>query len=101
MTAAVHLCPPDAAAGERLPPPQESGSRAPARGPSQRNFLRLWLAQPVTQVGGNMVIYGLTVIFSATGSNSAVSLLLLTFLVPAVLLSPRSPASSSTAPTGA
>jgi MFS family permease len=51
-------------------------------------FLRLWLAQLVTQVGGNMVIYGLTVlIFSATGSNSAVSLLLLTFLVPAVVFS--------------
>jgi MFS family permease len=52
------------------------------------NFLRLWLAQLVTQVGGNMVIYGLTVlIFGSTGSNSAVSLLLLTFLVPAVLFS--------------
>ncbi len=53
-----------------------------------RNFLLLWLAQASTQVGGNMVIYGLTVlIFSATKSNSAVSLLLLTFLVPAVFFS--------------
>ena len=35
-----------------------------------------------------MVIYGLTVIiFSATQSNAAVSVLLLTFLVPAVLFS--------------
>jgi MFS family permease len=68
-------------------PAQESGSSVLA---VLRNgaFLRLWLAQLVTQVGGNMVIYGLTVlIFSATGSNSAVSLLLLTFLVPAVVFS--------------
>jgi MFS family permease len=53
-----------------------------------RPFLALWLAQAVTQIGGNMVIYGLTVvIFSATKSNAAVSVLLLTFLVPAVLFS--------------
>jgi len=53
-----------------------------------RPFLALWLAQAVTQVGGNMVIYGLTVIiFSTTRSNAAVSILLLTFLVPAVLFS--------------
>ena len=26
-----------------------------------RSFLALWLAQVVTQVGGNMVLYGLTV----------------------------------------
>ena len=53
-----------------------------------RPFLALWLAQAVTQVGGNMVIYGLTVIiFSATKSNAAVSVLLLTFLVPAVIFS--------------
>jgi MFS family permease len=53
-----------------------------------RPFLALWLAQAVTQIGGNMVIYGLTVIiFSATQSNAAVSVLLLTFLVPAVIFS--------------
>ncbi len=53
-----------------------------------RPFLLLWLAQAATQIGGNMVIYGLTVIiFSGTKSNSAVSALLLTFLVPAVLFS--------------
>ena len=53
-----------------------------------RSFLLLWLAQAATQIGGNMVIYGLTVlIFSSTRSNSAVSLLLLTFLTPAVFLS--------------
>lgn len=53
-----------------------------------RSFLLLWLAQAATQIGGNMVIYGLTVVvFSTTRSNAAVSLLLLTFLVPAVLFS--------------
>jgi MFS family permease len=53
-----------------------------------RPFLLLWLAQAATQIGGNMVLFGLTVIiFDATGSASAVSALILTFLVPAVLLS--------------
>ena len=53
-----------------------------------RPFLLLWLSQAATQIGGNMVIYGLTVIvFEVTRSNSAVSALLLTFLVPAVLFS--------------
>ena len=51
-------------------------------------FLRLWLSQAATQIGGNMVLYGLTVIVvSSTGSNTAVSLLILSFLVPAVLFS--------------
>jgi MFS family permease len=64
--------------------PQSKGLGVLRNGP----FLRLWLAQAVTQVGGNMVIYGLTVIiFSATKSNAAVSILLLTFLVPAVIFS--------------
>lgn len=53
-----------------------------------RPFLALWLAQASTQIGGNMVLYGLTVeVYSLTNSTSAVSLLILTFLVPAVLLS--------------
>ena len=53
-----------------------------------RPFLLLWLAQATTQIGGNMVLYGLTVIVvSATQSNTAVSLLILSFLVPAVLFS--------------
>jgi MFS family permease len=51
-------------------------------------FLRLWLAQAVTQIGGNMVLFALIVIVrDATGSNTANALLILTFLVPAVLLS--------------
>jgi len=53
-----------------------------------RPFLLLWLSQLFTQVGGNMVLYGLTVIVRETTSmNTAVSLLILTFLVPAVLFS--------------
>jgi MFS family permease len=53
-----------------------------------RPFLLLWLAQAATQIGGNMVIFGLTVIISKdTGSSAAVSALILTFLLPAVLFS--------------
>ncbi len=51
-----------------------------------RPFLILWLSQVATQVGGNMVLYGLTVlIFTASGSNSFVSILLISFLAPAVI----------------
>ena len=51
-------------------------------------FLRLWLSQASTQVGGNMVLYGLTVIVvNSTRSNTAVSLMILSFLVPAVVFS--------------
>jgi MFS family permease len=72
--------------------PSGSATEADARGALAvfriRPFLLLWLSQAATQIGGNMVIYGLTVIiFDATRSNSAVSALLLTFLVPAVALS--------------
>jgi len=53
-----------------------------------RPFLLLWLSQAATQIGGNMVLYGLTVIvLDTTSSKAAVSGLILTFLVPAVLLS--------------
>jgi MFS family permease len=53
-----------------------------------RPFLLLWLAQAATQIGGNMVIFGLTVIIAkSTGSVTAVSALILTFLLPAVLFS--------------
>ncbi len=74
-------------------PPHDTGG-VPAPEPSglgvlsNRRFLSLWLAQASTQIGGNMVIYGLTiVVYGLTGSNSAVSLLILTFLVPAVVFS--------------
>jgi MFS family permease len=53
-----------------------------------RPFLLLWLSQAFTQIGGNMVMFGLIVIIKATPtSNTAVSLLILTFLGPAVLFS--------------
>lgn len=53
-----------------------------------RPFLLLWLSQLATQIGSNMVLYGLTVIvLESTSSNTAVSALFLTFLVPAVLFS--------------
>jgi predicted MFS family arabinose efflux permease len=51
-----------------------------------RKFLSLWIAQVVTQVGGNMVLFGLTVeVFALTGRSTSVSLLILSFLVPAVI----------------
>lgn len=53
-----------------------------------RPFLLLWLSQLFTQIGGNMVLYGLTVIVvEATRSTTANSFLILSFLVPAVLFS--------------
>ena len=53
-----------------------------------RPFLLLWLAQLSTQVGGNMVIYGLAILISAsTRSNTAVGGLLLSFLIPAIVFS--------------
>ena len=53
-----------------------------------RPFLLLWLSQVATQIGGNMVLYGLTVlVLQSTASNAAISALFLTFLVPAVALS--------------
>ena len=53
-----------------------------------RAFLLLWLSQVATQIGGNMVLYGLTVVvLEATDLSSAVSGLFLTFLLPSVLFS--------------
>jgi MFS family permease len=66
-------------------PADEQGALALFR---HSGFLRLWLSQAATQIGGNMVLFGLTVIvFKSTSSNTAVSLLILSFLVPAVLFS--------------
>ena len=68
-------------------PPEPAGSGVGAV-LSNRPFLLLWLSQAATQIGGNMVLYGLTVIIvSTTDSNSAVSALILSFLVPAVVFS--------------
>ncbi len=81
----------------RIRSPRREASKRPAEAPDEfggmavlrnRPFLLLWLAQLSTQVGGNMVIYGLTVIITvAYHSSSAVSALLLSFLVPAILFS--------------
>ena len=55
---------------------------------ANRPFLLLWLSQLATQVGGNMVLYGLTIlVYGSTSSSGAVSLLILTFLTPAVVFS--------------
>ncbi|MDQ3937366.1 MAG: MFS transporter, partial [Chloroflexota bacterium] len=63
-------------------PPDESALQV-LRNP---RFLVLWVAQVLTQVGGNMVLFGLTVqVYDVTRENTAVSLLILSFLVPAVL----------------
>lgn len=56
-----------------------------------RQFLALWLSQVSTQVGGNMVLYALTIHIAGltpSGNYSAVSLLFLSFLLPPVLFSP-------------
>ena len=68
--------------------PASGGSQSVGQVLRDRRFLSLWLAQVASQVGGNMVLYGLTVLVAQrTASASAVSLLLLTFLVPAVVFS--------------
>src|ERR1041385_3774474 len=64
---------------------EPSGAAAVLR---NRPFLLLWLSQVSTQLGVNMVLYGLTVIvLEARDLTAAVSALFLTFLVPSVLLS--------------
>ena len=65
-------------------PPAVEGALAVFRNPA---FLRLWLSQASTQIGGNMVLFALTVVVSSTQPKTAVSLLILSFLVPAVLFS--------------
>ena len=69
-------------------PPAPTGGTGTAAVLRNRSFLLLWLSQLATQVGSNMVLYGLTVVvLDSTKLSSAVSLLFLTFLVPAVLFS--------------
>lgn len=49
-------------------------------------FLALFASQVLTQVGGNIVLFALTIlVYDLTGTNTSVSILLLTFLVPAVI----------------
>jgi len=66
----------------------EAGTDLAEAGQVLRNpkFLSLYGSQILSQVGGNMVLFGLTVqVFSITQSSTSVSILLLTFLVPAVV----------------
>jgi MFS family permease len=52
-------------------------------------FGRLWFIQAANQIGGNMALYALTVlVYSSTRSNSAVSALLVSFVLPQIVLSP-------------
>jgi len=61
-------------------------AETPLRVLRNRRFLALWLAQVATQVGTNMVLFGLTVqIFTLTRQSTSISLLILSFLVPAVI----------------
>jgi MFS family permease len=73
------------AARQRLEAASEPGGMAVLR---NRPFLLLWLAQVTTQVGGNTVTYGLTILINTRyNSAAAVSALLLSFLVPAIVFS--------------
>jgi MFS family permease len=63
---------------------------APADRPILRDplFARLWFIQAATQVGGNMALYALTIlVFAETRSSAAVSALVMSFTLPAILLS--------------
>ena len=52
-------------------------------------FARLWFIQAANQIGGNMALYALTVlVYSSTHSNSMVSALLVSFVLPQIALSP-------------
>jgi MFS family permease len=63
-----------------------AGARSILRDPI---FARLWFIQAANQVGGNMALYALTVlVYSSTRSNSAVSALLVSFVLPQIVLSP-------------
>jgi MFS family permease len=73
------------AVAAEVEPVQEPSSLAVLK---NRPFLLLWLAQLSTQVGGNMVIYGLSVlIINQYASSTAVGALLLSFLIPAIVFS--------------
>jgi MFS family permease len=53
---------------------------------SERSFLFLWLAEVFTQVSMNMLSFVLILVaFKLSGSNTAVSGIVLTFIVPAII----------------
>jgi MFS family permease len=72
-----------------VPPGAESGDLSEAGTVFRnRSFVYLWSAQTLSQLASNMVLAALmATVLSTTGSNTAVALLILTFLVPAVLFS--------------
>jgi len=70
--------------------PEATGTDLSGAGSVFRNrpFVFLWSAQTLSQLASNMVLAALmATVLGTTGSNTAVALLLLTFLVPAVLFS--------------
>ncbi len=53
-----------------------------------RAFVLLWAAQTLSQLASNMVLAALmATVYAATGSNTAIAVLILSFLVPAVVFS--------------
>jgi MFS family permease len=65
---------------------EAAGTRSILRDPV---FARLWFIQAANQVGGNMALYALTVlVYSSTRSSTAVSALLVSFVLPQIVLSP-------------
>jgi MFS family permease len=70
--------------GNGVPMPDEVKAAAVLR---NRPFLLLWLSQLATQVGGNMVLYSLTISINASYGSAAVSGLFVSFLVPAIVFS--------------
>src|SRR3989337_4256978 len=71
--------------------PSEGGADLTGAGTvfHNRSFVYLWSAQTLSQLASNMVLAALMATVLATpGSNTMVALLILTFLVPAVLVSP-------------
>jgi len=73
-----------------LPPPGLEVGDLSGAGTVFRNraFVLLWTAQVLSQLASNMVLAGLmATVVTATGSNTANAVLILTFLVPAVAFS--------------
>jgi MFS family permease len=72
------------------PPAEAGGGDLSGAGTVFRNrsFVYLWSAQTLSQLASNMVLAALmATVHETTGSDTAVAVLLLTFLVPAVLFS--------------
>ncbi|HKO32955.1 MAG TPA: MFS transporter [Candidatus Limnocylindria bacterium] len=71
--------------------PQDIGSQDLSGAGSvfkNRSFVFLWVAQLLSQLASNMVLAALmATVVTATGSNTANAVLILTFLVPAVIFS--------------